>query len=504
MFKAVSTRVLTPLLLMGSSLVLLAVFLGVWLKKTYEEELNALKQEGNVVFINTVRSMEGEYLEKMFGSGIAPPPRMAIRTANIESWDSAIDVRYMGPADGDFFWKTHTDTNFRVVQFNNTPENNGRPDTMIRVIIRTDSSEAGNKRFVGSLSMMVALSANAKRNPADSLLPTLPDSSVPSLLATRFDQNMQASGLPLSYRLLRWDDTLPQGCGFSSDTYFDMASGDRYSVEFSGYAPVVWQRMLPELGFALLLYACVALAFFTIYRGWRKQQRLTELKNDFINNVTHELKTPISTVSVAIEALRDFDAMNDPRRSGEYLDIARQELGRLGILVDKVLKMSLFEHNQATLKPEDLDFRTLVEDVLNAMRLQFEKFGAHVHFETDGYDFTFTGDRLHLTSVVYNLLDNALKYSNAEPEIQVSLAQENGMLKMTVRDRGVGIPPEYADKIFDKFFRVPTGNVHNVRGHGLGLHYVAGVVRQHLGSIRAERNPDGPGSCFTVLLPQTI
>ncbi|MCC6280067.1 MAG: HAMP domain-containing histidine kinase, partial [Saprospiraceae bacterium] len=195
-----------------------------------------------------------------------------------------------------------------------------------------------------------------------------------------------------------------------------------------------------------------------------------------------------------------FDALQNPQRTQEYLDIAGMELNRLSLLVDKVLRISLFEKQEPELRSEPIDLKILVEEILHSMRLQFEKCRAQVQFLPEGNFFALKGDRLHLVSVVYNLLDNALKYSTQHPEIRIGITHENQQLSLRVEDNGIGIPPAFQERIFEKFFRVPTGDVHDVKGHGLGLSYVAGVVRLHGGSIAVESR-ENAGTCFTIVLP---
>jgi two-component system phosphate regulon sensor histidine kinase PhoR len=162
--------------------------------------------------------------------------------------------------------------------------------------------------------------------------------------------------------------------------------------------------------------------------------------------------------------------------------------------------MSLFEQGEPELKTEPIDFLALVEEVLAAMKLQFEKYRAEVNLSVSGKHFNLRGDRLHLVSVLYNLLENALKYSLEPPKIEVRLAHAGNQLTLQVKDQGRGIPEAYLDRIFDKFFRVPTGDVHDVKGHGLGLNYVAGVVRLHQGQIEVNSQV-GVGTEFTVRFP---
>lgn len=275
----------------------------------------------------------------------------------------------------------------------------------------------------------------------------------------------------------------------------------KLAVAVYGYKSYIARKILPEALFAIFVFGITAVSFGLIYNSFRQQKRLIALKNDFISNMTHELKTPITTVGVAIEAMKNFDALKNPEQTKEYLDISKNELNRLSLLVDKVLKMAAFEQKDPVLTLETLDMAVVMQEVLTSMQLLFDKFGASVDFEKKGADFTIQADKMHITSVLYNLIDNALKYGGNNPSIHVELqAPFYHFVRISIADKGQGIPPQYQDKIFDKFFRIPTGDVHNTKGHGLGLNYVANVVKQHGGKINVE-SEEGKGSRFSVFLP---
>lgn len=224
------------------------------------------------------------------------------------------------------------------------------------------------------------------------------------------------------------------------------------------------------------------------------------IKNEFISNISHELKTPIATVGVAIEALRNFNAIHDAQRTKEYLDISQNELHRLSLLVDKVLKLSMFEKKEIELQLEPVSLKEIVNEVVDSMKLQTEKYHAVVSVEYEG-DLELQADRLHLLSVVFNLLDNSLKYSKGDPTVHVALKGENDKVVMSIKDNGIGIAPEFQDKLFEKFFRVPAGNTHNAKGYGLGLSYVSHVVKKHGGTITVDSHP-GNGTEFIITLPK--
>jgi two-component system phosphate regulon sensor histidine kinase PhoR len=261
------------------------------------------------------------------------------------------------------------------------------------------------------------------------------------------------------------------------------------------------RKMLSQVLFSVLLVALTLVSFIFIFRNLLRQKRLTESKNEFISNITHELKTPISTVAVAIEAMRNFNVLQNPQKAGEYLDIADQELKRLSLLVDKVLRLSMFEKKALELSTELVKLDEVVEEVMKSMRLQFEKQNAKVGFTKKGKDFSMMGDHLHMASVVYNLLDNALKYNGDNIEIQISLEDETRKLRLEFTDNCIGIPAAYRDKVFEKFFRVPAGDRHNVKGYGLGLSYVSHIVEKHGGKIGVESEP-GKFTRFIIEIPK--
>jgi signal transduction histidine kinase len=296
------------------------------------------------------------------------------------------------------------------------------------------------------------------------------------------------------------NDLVPQKYPAVVTTYA-LGDGNKIAVAAYNYRSLILNKMKSELGFALFVWALVALSFWLIYRSFLQQKRLIALKNDFINNMTHELKTPITTVGVAIEAITNFGALNNPEQTKEYLDISKNELNRLSLMVDKVLKMAVFENAEAKLSIETIDIADITQEVINTMQLQCDKYNATIQLNKIGDDFTVNADKVHITSVIYNLIDNALKYGGEKPDITIDIQPfYNDFMRLSVSDKGVGIPPQYQEKIFEKFFRVPTGDVHTVKGHGLGLNYVKNVIEQHGGKLHIE-SVEGKGSTFSVFLP---
>lgn len=273
-----------------------------------------------------------------------------------------------------------------------------------------------------------------------------------------------------------------------------------YKVTFENNTWYLLRRISQPILISVLLLGVTIFSFLLLYRNLKQQQKLAQLKNDFISNMTHELKTPIATVSVAIEALRSFDALDDPQTTNEYLDISAHEMQRLSLLVDKVLKLSMFENREIDLNKEQFDVRALARSVMTSMKLQFDKQRTVTALQTTGNNFLITADKLHLTSVLYNLLDNALKYSVKDPNILIHIIDHKQYLEIRVVDNGIGIAKEYKSKIFEKFFRIPNGNRHNIKGYGLGLSYVSHIVQRHMGFIEVESELN-KGSTFSVKIP---
>jgi two-component system phosphate regulon sensor histidine kinase PhoR len=354
----------------------------------------------------------------------------------------------------------------------------------------SDSLQMINRAFPGRRDRMLQFLFDI-----DSLQDSIKIRELDSAYAKRLEE--QNLDVPFSISRVETRDTKDP---IFNEVTLGFRSPITYRLDINNKNTFIFKRIAIPILFSIFLVAFTALSFSLLYRNLLRQNRLADIKNEFISNITHELKTPIATVSVAIEALRSFNANIDPQRTKEYLDISANELQRLSLLVDKVLKLSMFEKKEIDLQYELLDMKSLVQEVTASLRLQFEKHHALVNVTSEG-DTTLQGDRLHLVSVIFNLLDNAIKYSSVAPKIEVKISGNDSKVNLVIQDSGIGIPEEYKGKIFEKFFRVPTGNLHNAKGYGLGLSYVAHVINRHHGTINVESVP-GDGSKFIISLPK--
>ena len=279
--------------------------------------------------------------------------------------------------------------------------------------------------------------------------------------------------------------------------------GHYFGVYFPHRKSTLWEP--PRASAGTWMYpAIVTLIVFSFfaYSVWviMRQKRIGEMKNDFIGNMTHELKTPISTIALSSEVLSEPGIEREPERLHEYARIIRSENDRLRTQVERVLQLATLDRGQLALKREKVDLHRKIQEVAEAFRLPLDERKGRIELRLEANNhFTF-GDPVHLQNVLFNLVDNAVKYSETPPEITVRTRDDGRWLALEVIDKGIGMPRDVQRHIFERFYRAPTGNVHNVKGFGLGLHYVQQIVHAHMGRITVQSEPD-KGSSFTVKLP---
>jgi len=239
-----------------------------------------------------------------------------------------------------------------------------------------------------------------------------------------------------------------------------------------------------------------AYAIFIILR----QKRLSEIQKDFINNMTHEFKTPISTIGISASVLSDPDIAGDPKRLSNYAAIITDQNNRIKNQIEKVLQVARIEKKKLKLKTQETDLHQLINEVIESFKFNIKDLKGKIKPDLQAKNFTIKADKLHLTNAIYNLIDNAVKYRKDVPEILIRTINKHNKLIFEIQDNGIGIEKKYNKKIFDKFFRVPVGNVHNVRGFGIGLSYVKNIIDAHKWKIVVESSPE-KGSLFKILIP---
>lgn len=258
----------------------------------------------------------------------------------------------------------------------------------------------------------------------------------------------------------------------------------------------VWSTLASSIFFILII---IFLFAYTI-RIINKQRKISELKNDFINNMTHEFKTPIATVSLAVEAIYEDEVQQDKSTMLRYLGVIRDENSRLGSQVEKVLQIATMEKQDFALHKQLVNIQGLIENAVERAAIPVENRKGKITSSFEANKVSGQVDEMHLANVIFNLLDNAIKYSAKDPDIHVSTLNQGDFLRIRIKDSGIGMNKEATKHIFDKFYRVPTGNIHNVKGFGLGLSYARFVVEAHGGQLSV-KSELGKGSTFEILIP---
>jgi two-component system, OmpR family, phosphate regulon sensor histidine kinase PhoR len=475
--------------LMGITILGLTGFQLYWLMQNYSREKKTLGIKTDVSFRETIRDLQAS----KFNLGVPFP----------DSFHEG-QVKVLRTRDGQATFRFSPGREQMISTINvmgdklrdslGIPDNRGVVISMNKDLIRstedTGTFETAFPGKPGSENRFINLLYGVD---------TLQDSLKIKEIDLAYRKSLDEQRLNIPFTILRLDSV---GRRFPRPNHVTVgfARPITYQLQLGNTVPYLLKRIAAPILFSVLLMGITILSFVLLYRNLLRQRRLAALKNEFISNITHELKTPIATVGVAIEALRNFNAMHDAERTREYLDISSNELQRLDLLVDKVLKLSMFEKQAVDLRYEDLNLKDIIDEVTGSLRLQLEKKKASLTVTSEG-NLGMQGDKLHLQSVVFNLLDNAIKYSDVEPVINIHLKELEDSIQLNVSDNGIGIAEEYKDRIFEKFFRIPHGDTHNARGYGLGLSYVAHVVEKHRGKIQLESSP-GRGSSFTITLPK--
>ena len=260
----------------------------------------------------------------------------------------------------------------------------------------------------------------------------------------------------------------------------------------------ILREMLGTIGFSLALMLIIVITIVFMFRTILAQKRLSDLKNDFVNNMTHEFKTPISTISLACEAMSDSQMMGTAvEKASPFVKMIGEENKRLSLLVESILQSNVLEKGKINLQEETIPLNELVYDITQNVQLRVNSLGGTLKTNISQEMMEVSADKMHLSNCINNLIDNAIKYSAEAPAIAVTVKKEKNSIRIEVKDNGIGIKKEHIDKIFDKLFRVPTGNVHNVKGFGLGLSYVKSIAEMHKWNLTV-KSIYGEGSTFGI------
>jgi two-component sensor histidine kinase len=375
-------------------------------------------------------------------------------------------------------------------------------------------NEKQYKRFIQAKSLMEIVTAKLLNDSHNRDITTRID---PYYLRDQLTYNLEQNGITNEFFFAVADKNNKNIYRFNEKT-FDITSADCFKQQLfpsdkhsnnpyflyiffpnknNEFIPNLKILYPPFLVTLLLLIICI----FSIWYIFR-QQRLNEIKNDFINNMTHELKTPVASISLASQMLSDSAVSKSPQMLEHISKIIRDETKRLTFLVDKVLQMSVFEQQNIKIELQENNINEIIQTIAENYSLKIHSKGGNLYTELHAHNAFVNVDEMHFGNIIYNLLDNAVKYSREDTPIIITISTWNDHkdnLFIAIEDNGIGIKKEYLKHIFDKFYRVPTGNRHDIKGFGLGLPYVKKIVKLHNGSIKVESEPD-VGTKFVIEL----
>jgi signal transduction histidine kinase len=481
-------------LLMALSQLLLAVFVFQWLHSRYSEERISLRKELNRSFESARQEMLDSTVQKKL---INPLLRQGDSVKiSVDLSSSSDDEKHSGAHQ--------TDQQLRkIIRVEHGQKMIFYSDDSLTLPV---SGKPGKNTLPGDADLLlreiklVINEAMHRKTLAEGGKNVLGSLEADTALVQRLTENrLRAGGYAFTYS---WTNSKNQDSS-SAGMYFESHFFKQpYGLTVSGTRPFLFSKLVPEILLAVFLLLVTLLAFIVSYLSIRKQSKLNLLKDEFISNISHELKTPVATVKLSLEALQQFETLRTPEVMQEYLRMASQETSRLEGLISRVMDASMLESGALPLLKEPVDLKKLSEEVVASLHLRLQAQQAEVNtiIENDGT--VALADAIHLRSVLVNLLDNSLKYREVGNRISIRISGSDAHVILKLCDNGPGIPEQYLSKVFERFFRVPAKEGHWVKGHGLGLNYVRQIMEQSGGSISLKNLREG-GLCaeLTFLAP---
>jgi|GEM_PF-3949683 len=468
-------------LILGSTFLMLLAFEWYWIKMAFEKEVNRIQSESSHVIRSATRQKEILVFDRMVQSnldhGAIEPinvPKTLMSHGPIPSIDSILnDVMSIE-------WDS-------IFQVDTVP----LPNIFNRISGALRSKEGLDKK-VQSVMMV-------KENPFE-------EEGDDDSLRVWVEISHAEAHLPDEYEIVTHQmhpfaesNSLKKYTGIFSRPAKSKFSRKFYRLHFPEFKTFVLQSIFPEIALSLMVLIAIGISFAILIRSQRKSEKLALLKDEFISNMTHNLKTPIATVSVALEALKSF-GVSDPEKRSEYLDISSNELKRLALMVDQTLQISALTSQKMALTLETQPLMPLMEEAMSLMKPVCEKYGIQTETNLVYPGIKVSVEATHMVSVLVNLLENSIKYRRADPWIKMEATHQHGMVWLTVQDNGIGIPKAYRKQIFDNFFRAPSLAKHPSTGSGIGLAYVKSVLQNMNGDISVE-SEEGVGTTMTIKLP---
>lgn len=481
---------------MIASQLLLTGFVAQWLNSQYRGERELLVNDLRNCYLESHEAILDSMLFKTYVNPVLSDSRLIVMATRQDSGPASTFTR------SSFILPVQNETIMLKSQNNESIINvnlSGKSDT-VKVFPDTVKNKGlSSDMLLRSVRLIVARSEDTliMKNSATGAFNIAMNIDT-AMFKKFFYEKLQNKGMIFN---IRWgkNGTLPSQVIGRDVLYINPIMGSPLlEAAVRGYSGYLYGKILPQIIFGVVMILITALAFLFSYRSLRNQMILNGLRNEFVSNITHELKTPVSTLKVALESLSKYNLRNDPVVMDEYMRLATAETQRLEELINKVLDQSVLDEDNFRMQITTIDLNDIIREAGETMHHRVEKKGNIGYRIATGSIFA-ECDPLYIRGVLINLIDNSLKYCDKEPSILISSGIQNGYGIIEVNDNGPGIPEEYQNKIFEKFFRVPADNVHNVKGYGLGLSFASLVMQKHGGSIIV-KNTDH-GCSFTLKIP---
>lgn len=454
------------------SALLLGFFLMYYLWTTYLAEKNDLEKEVKYLFVNAFKSEESQVLDQIIfdlkGVSILNQAEPILKEVRQKKMERQQDTCNIIPS---------SIQKAAVMVLSSRTEHHTTNDTDVRIKLEV-KADTNSLDTIEALEKL-QLTSNIQK------------------VEQRFIEQLKHAKLNIDYHIQK--DTVHH-ISAANQVYKDVFTNENYYISTEGNLPYLLQQMWPEILFSLLLYIVVLASFFHIIQAGKKRKIYYDMKEDFMRNMTHELKTPIATIGVALEAIQNFHAGQDETIRKEYYRIAEKENNKLNALVDKVLSISqnidMFSYGI-----EKVQLPALIDEVVFSFKWRAEQTNVRLTFINQSTTPEVVLDAQNLVMILHNLIDNALKYNDHKSAVvKVTLTESQKYFNIEVFDNGSPIPLEYQKKIFEKFYRIPQGNIHSVKGHGLGLYMVIHLAQSLGATIQYSNSMDG--NCFGLSIPK--
>ncbi len=481
------------LLLMITSQLLLIIFVVQWLISQFNNEKEILQNRLTDFYINIQDEIVDTMLFRSYVVPVIGQNQVLIKGIQQVSSDTlhSINISTSKPETqkGEVSWKGSAGA--ITIKLKHGSDSVGASPDTIRI------RKVNDDMLIRSVRMIVAHTTDSAV-PGKELTETFTINPDTSVFIDHFHRRIEGSGMNFRIEWLMDSGTSSGRVRKKALLINPFTPFSLPGVSIERYSGYLIRVILPQIIFGSILIIITALAFMVSYRNIRSQAVLNSLRNEMVGNITHELKTPVATLSVALESLNRYNIKNEPQKTEEYLRLAGLETKRLEELINRILDNTLLESGQQALDKRSVSLNELVREVAEETRSALYEKGSLILSLCDE-PLTVTGDPLFLKGVLLNLIDNSIRYCDKRPEINIFSGKDKKTAWICVSDNGPGIPEQYQKKIFEKFFRLPSSNIHNVKGYGLGLSFVSQVMKLHNGSVEV-KNLD-MGCSFTIKIP---